>query len=151
MEKLKDHPAVRFTYDSGHRNAFAHDFDLLGKFGHRLAALHIDDNDAAHDLHLMPFDGNIDWERDARALAKTEFARTRICAETSYGSEKKIADMSDEEISAMVDALPIAKNPELFVIEGGVMRSYASLSYADYMVRLHERLKKLADLIEANI
>ena len=27
MEKLKDHPAVRFTYDSGHRNAFAHDFD----------------------------------------------------------------------------------------------------------------------------
>jgi len=51
----------------------------------------------------------------------------------------------------MVDALPIAKNPELFTIEGGIMRSYASLSYADYMVRLHERLKKLADLIEANI
>lgn len=151
MEKLKDHPAVRFTYDSGHRNAFAHDFDLLGAFGHRLAALHIDDNDAAHDLHLMPFDGNIDWERDARQLAKTEFARTRICAETSYGAEKKIADMSDEEIAAMVDALPIAKNPELFTIEGGIMRSYASLSYSDYMVRLHERLKKLTDLIEANI
>lgn len=151
MEKLKDHPAVRFTYDSGHRNAFAHDFDLLGAFGDRLAALHIDDNDAAHDLHLMPFDGNIDWERDARQLAKTEFARTRICAETSYGSEKKIKDMSDEEIAAMVDALPIAKNPELFIIEDGIMKSYTSLSYADYMVRLHERLKKLADLIEANI
>jgi sugar phosphate isomerase/epimerase len=151
MEKLKDHPAVRFTYDSGHRNAFAHDFDLLGDFGDKLAALHIDDNDAAHDLHLMPFDGNIDWERDARDLAKTEFARQRICAETSLGAEKKISDMSDEEISAMVDSLPIAKNPELFIIEGGIMKSYTALSYSDYMVRLHARLKRLADMIEANI
>ena len=58
MDKLKDHPAVRFTYDSGHHNAFAHDFDILGSFGDRLAVLHINDNDAAHDLHLMPFDGN---------------------------------------------------------------------------------------------
>ena len=96
----------------------------------------------------MPFDGNIDWERDARALAKTEFARTRICAETSYGSEKKIKDMSDEEIAAMVDALPIAKNPELFIIEDGIMKSYTSLPYADYMVRLHARLKRLADMID---
>ena len=151
MEKLKDHPAVRFTYDSGHRNAFAHDFDLLGEFGHRLAALHIDDNDAAHDLHLMPFDGNIDWERDARQLAKTEFARTRICAETSYGSEKKLADMTDEEIGAMVNNLPIAKQPEFFTIAGGIMRSYASLSYADYMVRLYATLKKLAEMVEAAI
>ena len=151
MEKLKNHPAVRFTYDSGHRNAFAHDFDLLGAFGDRLAALHIDDNDAAHDLHLMPFDGNIDWERDARQLAKTEFARTRICAETSYGSEKKLKDISDDEKGAMVNNLPIAKQPEFFTIAGGIMRSYASLSYADYMVRLYGTLKRLADMIEANI
>ena len=151
MEKLKDHPAVRFTYDSGHRNAFAHDFDLLGAFGHRLAALHIDDNDAAHDLHLMPFDGNNDWERDASDLAKTEFARTRICAETSYGSEKKIKDMSDKEINEMISNLPIAKLPEYFTISDGIMRSYASIPYADYMVRLHATLKRLADMIEANI
>ena len=151
MEKLKDHPAVRFTYDSGHRNAFAHDFDLLGAFGHRLAALHIDDNDAAHDLHLMPFDGNNDWERDARDLAKTEFARTRLCAETSYGSDKKIKELSDEEIKAIVNTLPISAEPELYTIKDKVMKSYASLSYEDYMVRLHAKLKKLADMIEANI
>ncbi len=151
MEKLKDHPAVRFTYDSGHRNAFAHDFDLLGSFGDRLAALHIDDNDAAHDLHLMPFDGNIDWERDARQLAKTEFARTRICAETSYGAEKKIKELTDDEINAIVNTLPISAEPELYIVKDGVMKSYTSLSYADYMVRLHARLKRLADMIEANI
>ena len=151
MEKLKDHPAVRFTYDSGHRNAFAHDFDLLGSFGHRLAALHIDDNDAAHDLHLLPFDGNNDWERDARDLAKTEFARQRICAETSYGSDKKIKELSDEEIKAIVNTLPISAEPELYTIKDKVMKSYSSLSYEDYMVRLHAKLKKLADMIEANI
>ena len=151
MEKLKDHPAVRFTYDSGHRNAFARDFDLLGSFGHRLAALHIDDNDAAHDLHLMPFDGNNDWERDARDLAKTEFARQRICAETSYGSDKKIKELSDEEIKAIVNTLPISAEPELYTVNDHVMKSYASLSYEDYMVRLHAKLKKLADMIEANI
>ncbi len=151
MEKFKDHPAVRFTYDSGHRNAFAHDFDLLGEFGDRLAALHIDDNDAEHDLHLMPFDGNIDWERDARQLAKTEFARTRICAETSYGAEKKIKELTDDEITEIVNKLPISAEPELYIIKDGIMKSYTSLSYADYMVRLHARLKRLADLIEANI
>ncbi len=151
MEKLKDHPAVRFTYDSGHRNAFAHDFDLLGEFGSKLAALHIDDNDAAHDLHLMPFDGNIDWERDARQLAKTEFARERICAETSYGADKKLADLNDDEINEIVNKLPISAEPELYIIKDGIMKSYTSLSYADYMVRLHARLKRLAELIEKYI
>ena len=151
MEKLKDHPAVRFTYDSGHRNEFAHEYDLLGKYGSKLAALHIDDNDAKYDMHLMPFDGNIDWEKEARDLSKTEFARKRICAETSYGGEKKIPNLTDDEISAIVNTLPISAEPELYIIKDGVMKSYTSLSYADYMVRLYERLKKLADMIEANI
>jgi sugar phosphate isomerase/epimerase len=151
MEHLKDHPAVRFTYDSGHRNEFAHDFDLLGRFGHILAALHIDDNDAKYDMHLMPFDGNIDWEKEARDLAKTEFARTRICAETSYGGEKKFKDLTAEEVLERVSSLPIYSEPELYNIEGNVMTAYLSLSYKEYMVRLYERLKKLADMIEANI
>ncbi len=151
MEKLKDHPAVRFTYDSGHRNEFAKEHDLLAKYGDKLAALHIDDNDATYDLHLMPFDGNIDWEKEARDLAKTEFARKRICAETSCGAEKKIPELTDDEINEIVSKLPISAEPELYIIENGVMKSYTALSYADYMVRLHARLKKLADMIEANI
>ncbi len=151
MERLKDHPAVRFTFDSGHRNEFAPDHDLLGAFGDRLAALHIDDNDGKYDLHLMPFDGNIDWEKDARELAKTEFARQRICAETSYGGEKKIKDLTDEEINERISKLPIASEPELYIIEDGIMKAYTSLSYNDYMVRLYARLKRLAEMIEANI
>ena len=59
--------------------------------------------------------------------------------------------MTDEEITAMVNNLPIAKQPEFFTIAGGIMRSYASLSYADYMVRLYATLKKLAEMVEAAI
>lgn len=151
MEKLKDHPAVRFTYDSGHRNEFAHDYDLLGTFGHRLAVTHIDDNDAKYDLHLMPFDGNIDWEKEARDLAKTEFAKQRICAETSFGASKKIEELTDDEIKERVSKLPIANEPELYVVENNSMTSYASLSYKEYMDRLYAKLKKLAEMIEANI
>lgn len=151
MERLKDHPAVRFTYDSGHRNEFAREHDLLGTFGDRLAALHIDDNDGEFDLHLMPFDGNVDWERDAAQLAKTEFARQRICAETSFGAVKKIEGLTDDEIRARIATLPISSEPELYRIENGAMISYTSLSYADYMIRLHARLKKLAEMIEKYI
>ncbi len=151
MERLKDHPAVRFTYDSGHRNEFAKDHDLLGIFGDRLAVTHIDDNDAEFDLHLMPFDGNVDWERDAAQLAKTEFARQRICAETSFGAAKKIDGLTDDEIRARIATLPISAEPELYTVENGTMTSYACLSYKDYMVRLYARLTKLADMIEKNI
>ncbi len=151
MERLKDHPAVRFTYDSGHRNEFAPDHDLLGTFGGRLAATHIDDNDGKYDMHLMPFDGNINWEKEARDLAKTEFARQRICAETSYGAEKKIAELTDSEIRERISALPIASEPELYRVENSAMISYTSLSYTAYMERLYARLKKLAEMIEENI
>lgn len=151
MEKLKGHPAVRFTYDSGHRNEFAREHDLLGRFGDILAVTHIDDNDAEFDMHLMPFDGNVDWELDARRLAKTEFARKRICAETSFGGAKKIKDLTDEEILARIATLPISAEPELYRVEDSTMYAYTALSYKDYMVRLHSRLKKLAEMIEANI
>ena len=151
MERLKDHPAVRFTFDTGHRNEFAREYDLLGAFGDRLAVTHIDDNDGVNDLHLMPFDGNIDWERDARQLATTEFARQRICAENSFGAAKKIEGLTDAEIGDQISKLPIASEPELYTIEDGKMTSYACLSYKDYMVRLYAKLTKLAEMIEANI
>lgn len=151
MERLKDHPAVRFTFDTGHRNEFAPDHDLLAHFGDRLAVTHIDDNDGKYDLHLMPFDGNIDWEKDARELATTEFARQRICAETSFGAEKKLEGLTAEEVMERVSKLPLANEPELFEIGEGTMSSYACLSYKQYMDRLYAKLKKLAEMIEANI
>lgn len=151
MARLGNHPAIRFTFDSGHRNEFAPHNDLLAHFGHMLAVTHIDDNDGKYDLHLMPFDGNVDWERDARQLATTEFARQRICAETSFGAEKKLDGLTADEVRARVENLPIASEPELYEIGEGTFTSYGMLSYKQYMERLYARLKKLAQMIEANI
>lgn len=151
MERLKSHPAVRFTYDTGHRNEFAHDHDLIGRFGDLLAVTHIDDNDAMFDLHLMPFDGNIDWEKDARELATTDFARKRICAEATFGGPKKIAGLSDDEIRARIASLPISAEPELVSVSNGTVTSYACLSYEEYLARLCSKLRRLAEMIEASI
>ncbi len=53
---------VGFCYDSGH-NFFANpDIDFLKKYGNRLFALHLHDNDRVNDLHQIPFDGGIDWD-----------------------------------------------------------------------------------------
>ena len=49
-----------FCYDSGHAFA-AGDTRLLEKFGARLCALHLHDNDGKIDQHLLPGEGAIDW------------------------------------------------------------------------------------------
>jgi sugar phosphate isomerase/epimerase len=51
-----------FCYDSGHANCFSEGSDLLDKFGSKLMALHLHDNDGVCDLHNLPGDGNIDWK-----------------------------------------------------------------------------------------
>jgi L-ribulose-5-phosphate 3-epimerase len=50
-----------FCYDSGHENRFHPNVDCLSRYGHRLLAVHIDDNFGDHDAHLLPKDGTIDW------------------------------------------------------------------------------------------
>ena len=59
-----------FCYDVGHANLTSNDvLEDLRTLGHRLYALHIHDNDAMKDLHLVPFASRItkkewttDWE-----------------------------------------------------------------------------------------
>lgn len=59
-----------FCYDVGHANLTSNDvLEDLRTLGHRLFALHIHDNDAMKDLHLIPFasrttkkDWTTDWE-----------------------------------------------------------------------------------------
>ena len=81
-------PCLQFCFDSGHHHAFAADMDLLGKYGARLGATHLHDNDGAKDQHLIPFEGSIDWSATARALAASPHARERICAEITSGPYK---------------------------------------------------------------
>ena len=36
---------------------------IFEKFKDRIFAVHLHDNDKSDDLHLMPFDGTIDWNK----------------------------------------------------------------------------------------
>lgn len=51
-----------FCYDSGHENCYTHGTDLLRKYGSRLMALHLHDNDGTDDYHQLPGDGTIHWD-----------------------------------------------------------------------------------------
>ena len=59
---------VKFCYDTGHENCFSKNTDCLTKFGSKLACLHIHDNDGNTDGHMIPFDGNLNFENFLRKL-----------------------------------------------------------------------------------
>lgn len=61
---------LKFCYDSGHHNAFARERDFLGEFGDKLFFTHLHDNDGTKDSHLLPLDGNMDFNK-----IKSEFNR----------------------------------------------------------------------------
>ena len=73
-------PAVGFCWDSGHEQCYNHSQDLIKKYGDRLLCTHINDNLGIRDhegkitwlddLHLLPFDGIIDWTDAAKRLRK---------------------------------------------------------------------------------
>lgn len=81
LQYLLDHcddPNVGLCWDSGHAHCYNRGYDLLGMYGHRLMATHLNDNfgvqsqDGAiskyDDLHLLPFDGSLDWDGAAAQL-----------------------------------------------------------------------------------
>ena len=71
-------PEAKFCYDNGHEFVFSRDAKLLSHFGNRLAALHITDNDGAHDNHFIPFDGVVDYEKVAKEIADTGYDGTMM-------------------------------------------------------------------------
>ena len=78
LAHYQDNPNVGFCWDSGHEKCYNHDMDLLAKFGDRLLVTHLNDNlgisdpggeiTYLDDLHLLPYDGVIDWQRTAQRL-----------------------------------------------------------------------------------
>jgi len=69
-----DSPRFGFCFDSGHHNAREKpDIDMPARFGHRLMALHLHDNDGTDDQHLLPFDGTTDWPAQMRKIAATGY------------------------------------------------------------------------------
>lgn len=66
---------VGFCFDCGHEGCFTPNVQYLPVYGDKLLCTHIHDNDCVqeHDLHMLPFDGRIDFGRIARQLRDTRY------------------------------------------------------------------------------
>ncbi len=148
MERLHGHPGIGFCFDSGHRNAFAPGEDFLGRFGNILSAIHLQDNNGADDLHVMPFDGCAPWDEIARSLANTSFAREKICAEIGSDSFKAMKGMSAEEVAKSISPMAIANDPSLVRVADGGFYVYENLNYEQRLERLVTAMRKIAAMIE---
>ncbi len=68
FDKVKNNEFVVFCFDCGHANCFTPDFPVMETFGSLIKYTHFHDNfgkvTTTHDdLHLLPFDGNNDFEK----------------------------------------------------------------------------------------
>ena len=80
LENFKD-KNLGFCYDSGHHHLYNPKTDLLKKYAGRLFALHLHDNlmdwragfDHTRDLHLLPFDGKIDFTKVCKKLKNINY------------------------------------------------------------------------------
>jgi len=78
MTRYRGNRHVGFCWDSGHAHCYPHRMDFLKAYGDRLLMTHLNDNyglrDPAgtpsgnDDLHFLPYDGNLDWNRTLAEL-----------------------------------------------------------------------------------
>ena len=72
IENIKN-ANVGICFDSGHYHVhFKDEFDF-SKFKNRIFAVHLHDNDQSDDLHLIPFDGTIDWKKLVENLKENNY------------------------------------------------------------------------------
>ena len=72
---LEEFPKAKFCWDTGHEACFTNGRRYMPLFGDRLAALHIHDNDMIYnsDLHLIPYDGKMDFNMVAKEIAESGY------------------------------------------------------------------------------
>lgn len=74
FDSLADTDNFTCCIDTGHSGIVGEDAaDTIRVMGHRVKALHINDNDFRSDGHLIPYQGKIDWEDVMKALAEVHY------------------------------------------------------------------------------
>ena len=107
MDRYED---VGFCWDNGHEYCRAKGIRYMDHFGKRLIALHIHDNRCEMDTddHLLPFDGNIDFETVAKDIADSGYEGSlmlEIGKLVSVDGKRVYENLSDEEyIKRAVDS-----------------------------------------------
>jgi len=80
-------PYVGLCFDSGHAHYWTPDSDLLDRYTDRVFAVHLHDNLADGDAHLLPMDGSIDWQSLMRKLAASGYAGSITLEADIHGSK----------------------------------------------------------------
>jgi sugar phosphate isomerase/epimerase len=71
---IADTLGIGVCWDFGHANiSGVKQSEGLAYVGKRLKVLHVNDNFAGDDIHILPFTGNVDWKDAMRGLALAEF------------------------------------------------------------------------------
>lgn len=78
MERFDDRETVGFCWDTGHEMCYNRGADMMARYGDRLFCTHLNDNLGVRDfegkitwiddLHMLPFDGAVDWRSVADRL-----------------------------------------------------------------------------------
>lgn len=75
---LEQYPQAGFCWDTGHEGCFTPGKRFMPLFGDRLCALHLHDNHGEYnkDEHMLPYDGSLDFDYVALAIAESGFKGT---------------------------------------------------------------------------
>ena len=119
-----DDPFHGFCWDCGHNLCYTPHVDMMALYADRLQCLHLHDNygvtqpgniDFRDDLHMLPFDGVLDWDWVARKMTDSGYAgpltfeyssRTaRRHAGRPYGEFVQMAKERAEKLRDRIDQL----------------------------------------------
>ncbi len=74
LNEVAGEKCFAFCLDTGHSLLIGKDMlRLIKQLGHRIEALHIQDNDAWNDQHFAPFMGRMDWSRVVQGLREVGY------------------------------------------------------------------------------
>ena len=91
---LTEYPGFGFCYDCGHAYLHTPGIDLMAMYRDRVIAVHVHDNLGdkctlpEHDMHLIPFDGVIDFKRVMREIAASDYESV-LMQESRRADEKQ--------------------------------------------------------------
>lgn len=94
---------VGFCYDSGHEACHTPGVEFLPILGERLFCTHLHDNDGVGDLHLLPFDGVLDFERICRQLKEVNY-QGNVTLELSYTGDYQAVISKEEFVKRAYDS-----------------------------------------------
>ena len=85
---------VGVCFDSGHFHCYFKDNFNFKKFKNKIFCVHLHDNHGTKDEHLLPFDGNLDWNCVIDGLKQANY-NGPIILETGYSEKYREMGIND--------------------------------------------------------